>query len=429
MLRGASIVCLSSIDWPFNRQNPQEASLAFAERGNRVFFIENTGVRNVSLRDGGRLWSRLLQWCRARGRVRSVAPGIDVLSPVLLPFPYSRMAVHLNARILLRSLRTWLGESSGPVVVLTFLPTPLAHEAIAALDPALVIYYCIDRFTESSPGARRVVHSERKLLAEADLVLVTSDVLCQMAAEVSPNVHVIVSGVRAKEFECARLSRAAPHAAFSGLSGPIVGFVGSLRSSTDLALLSSVAALAPELQFVVAGPRFVDVTMLASQPNIRLLEAIPHEDVMNFMVRFDIGILPYAIDEFTAAIMPVKLKEYLAAGLPVVATPLPEVRLFAERHPGLVRFAENAPAFVAALRAAVSDTAPEAVQRRLAAAGQYEWSAQTAQIIELVEQALVGTQMSRAFQSPVRPSGAAIGITAAHSGNDASSRRPRRLSR
>src|SRR4029079_17406394 len=62
MLRGASVVCLSSIDWSFNRQNPQEVSLAFAERGNRVLFVENTGVRSATLRDAPRLWSRFLHW-------------------------------------------------------------------------------------------------------------------------------------------------------------------------------------------------------------------------------------------------------------------------------------------------------------------------------------------------------------------------------
>jgi glycosyltransferase involved in cell wall biosynthesis len=397
MLRGASIICLSSIDWSFNRQNPQESALAFAERGSRVCFVENTGVRSASLRDARRLWSRLLHWWQARGVARPAAAGIDVLSPVLLPFPYSGMAVRVNTRILVRSLRAWLGESDGPLIVITFLPTPLVRGVIAALDPALVVYYCIDRFAESSPSARRVETSERKLLAEADLVLVTSDVLYQLAAEVRSRVNVVESGVRAEEYEGARRSRAETHAAFAGLSGPIVGYVGSLRSSTDLALLSSAASLAPDLQFVVAGPRFVDVTSLAARPNVRLLDAIPHEDVMNYMVRFDVGILPYAIDEFTDAIMPVKLKEYLAAGLPVVATPLPEVRRFAEQHPDLVRFARNPEEFVAALRAGIADTAPEAVQRRLAAARQYEWSAQMAQMIELIEQAL--TERSSAPRS------------------------------
>jgi glycosyltransferase involved in cell wall biosynthesis len=390
MLQGASIVCLSSIDWSFNRQNPQEASLAFAERGNRVLFVENTGVRSATLRDGRRLWSRLLHWWEARGGVKPVAPGIDVLSPVVLPFPYSRAAVVVNTRILLRSLREWLGDSAGPLIVITFLPTPLARAIIAALDPALVVYYCIDRLADSSPSAGRVVHSERMLFEEAALVLVTSGVLYQRAAEVSSHVNVVASGVRAREFERARRSRAETHTAFADLSGPIVGYVGSLRGSTDLALLSSAARLAPDLQFVVAGPRFVDVASLAARPNVRLLDAIPHEDVMDYMVRFDVGILPYALDRFTAAIMPVKLKEYLAAGLPVVATPLPEVRHFAEQHPGLVRFAGSPQEFVTALRAAVSDTAPEAVERRLAAARQYEWSDQMAQMIELIEQALAG---------------------------------------
>jgi glycosyltransferase involved in cell wall biosynthesis len=390
MLQGASIICLSSIDWSFNRQNPQEVSLAFAERGNRVLFVENTGVRSATVRDARRLGSRFLHWWQAGGGVTPVAPGIDVLSPLVLPFPYSRAALRMNTRVLLRSLRVWLGDRGAPLIVITFLPTPLAREVIAALDPALVVYYCIDRLAESSPGARRVLHSERKLLAEATLVLVTSDALYQLAAEVTSHVNMVASGVRAKDFERARRSRAETHTAFAALSGPIVGYVGSLRSSTDLALLSSAARLAPDLQFVVAGPRFVNVSSLATQPNVRLLDAIPHEDVMNYMVRFDVGVLPYLLNQFTSGIMPVKLKEYLAAGLPVVATPLPEVCHFAKQHPGLVRFARNPQEFVAALHAALADTAPEAVQRRFAAARQYEWSDQMAHMIELIEQALVG---------------------------------------
>ena len=135
----------------------------------------------------------------------------------------------------------------------------------------------------------------------------------------------------------------------------------------------------------------VDVTRLATRPNVRLLGAIPHEDVMKYMVRFDAGVLPYMINQFTAGIMPVKLQEYLAAGLPVVATPLPEVLRFAEQHPGLVRFADDPQEFVTALRVALSDNAPEAVERRVAVAREYDWSGQMARMTELIEQALART--------------------------------------
>jgi glycosyltransferase involved in cell wall biosynthesis len=395
MLRGASIVCLSSIDWTFNRQNPQEVAHAFAENGNRVLFIENTGVRRATLRDAPRLWSRFLHWWRSRGGLDRVTTDIDVLSPIVLPFPYSRAAISINTRVLLRTVRKWLGSDGGPLIVITFLPTPLALELISELKPALVVYYCIDRLAESSPQARKVVPSERKLLAEADLVLVTSNLLYQDAAEISARVSLVVSGVRVKEFERARQSRAETHEAFTGISRPIMGFVGSLRDSTDAELLTQVAKLAPDLQFMLAGPRFVDLTSLATLPNVRLIDAIPHADVRNYMVRFDVGMLPYSINGFTAGIMPVKLKEYLAAGLPVVATPLPEVCDFEEKHRGLVRFGRNAEEFIEALRAALADNSPQLVSRRIAVAREYDWSDQMTRMIELIDESLSKTSIKR----------------------------------
>jgi len=388
MLQGASIVCLSSIDWSFNRQNPQEVALAFAKSGNRVLFVENTGVRRAALRDVPRLRSRFRNWWHARGVPKRLTSGVDLLSPLLLPFPYSRAALSLNARVLVRAVRAWLGDGGGPLIVITFLPTPLVREVIKALDPALVVYYCIDRLAESSPGARRVVHSERRLLAEADLVLVTSGSLFEMAAELASRVELLASGVSIEQFECARRSRLEAHEEFATLSRPIVGYVGSLRNAIDLALLTRAAELAPDLQFLLVGPCFVDIQTLAAQPNVRVLGAITHEDVMRYMVCFDVGVLPYLINKFTAGIMPIKLKEYLAAGLPVVATPLPEVRRFDEQHPSLVRFASDPAEFVVALRAALSDSAPEVLARRTAAARQYDWTSQMARMSELIEQAL-----------------------------------------
>lgn len=388
MVKGASIVILSSIDWSFNRQNPQEVALALAAAGSRILFVENTGVRRATLNDAPRLWSRFCNWWRARGGVNRVASGIDILSPLLLPLPYSRAALLMNTRVLVRAIRSWLGNGGGPLIMITFLPTPLARALISELGPTLVVYYCIDRLAESSPGARRVVHSERQLFTEADLVMVTSDVLYKRAVELTSRVHLLASGVRVEQFDRARQSRTETQSAFATLSKPIVGFIGSLRSAIDLRLLASAAELAPDLQFVLAGPRFVDVAPLTNRPNVRLLDAIPHEDVMKYMAHFDAGVLPYLINHFTDGIMPVKLKEYLAAGLPVVATPLLEVRRFAEQHPGLVRFARDPQEFVAALRLALSDNASEAVERRVAVARQYDWNHQMARMSQLIEEAL-----------------------------------------
>jgi glycosyltransferase involved in cell wall biosynthesis len=388
MLRDASIVCLSSIDWTFNRQIPQEVALSLAAGGSRVLFVENTGVRRAALRDAGRLRARFRNWWQARGGAQPAAGGVDVLSPLLLPLPYSRAAVSANNRLLVRAVRAWFGGGGGPLIVITFLPTPLARAMIAALGPTLVVYYCLDRMAESSPGARRATHSERLLFTEADLVLVTSRLLYEAAAGASSCVKLLESGVHVKQFERALRSRAEPFDPLAGLPRPVIGYVGSIRRATDLSLLARAAELAPDMQFVLAGPLFVDAAPLAARPNVLLLDAVPHGDIARYMVRFDVGILPYSIDGFTAGIMPVKLKEYLAAGLPVVATPLPEVVRFAECHPGLVKFAGDPAGFVAALREALPDNAPEAVARRTAVARQFDWGVQMARMKELIEQAL-----------------------------------------
>jgi glycosyltransferase involved in cell wall biosynthesis len=389
LLRGATIVCLSSIDWGFNWQQPQEVTSAFVRSGNRVLFVENTGVRRPSIKDAARLRDRLKHWSRAKGGV-TVAPNVpDILSPLLLPFPYARAAVALNERLLLRAIRRWMpARDAWPLIVITFLPTPLARAVIHRLQPDLIVYYSADRLTETSVQAGKLRESEPLLLAEADLVLTSSHGLQRTAAAIARRVEYFPSGVQAGEFERARLSRAGRPPAFDGLTGPIIGFTGSLRNEIDVALLTEVAGLAPDLSFVFVGPVTADVRHLAARANVRFLGAVPHADVVKYTASFDAGILPYVLTDYTADVMPMKLKEFIAAGLPIVSTHLPEICRFADQNPGVISFARDAAMFAGALRAAVASDSPASVERRMAIAQQYDWTVQISQMSAWMENAL-----------------------------------------
>lgn len=385
-MQAANIICLSSIDWAFNRQNPQEVATAFAQLGNRVLFIENTGVRAPALRDAGRLWTRFRNWRRSSRGVTPVDDGVDVHSPLLIPLPYSRLAGFANIRLLLRVVRRWLSvDRARPLLFITFLPTPLSLSLIRRLDPDFVIYYCIDRLAESSPSAKRLHDFEPALLVLSDLVLLTAEGLRSPAMAAATRVEILPSGVKFRDFENARRDRSAPPPVFEGLRGPVAGFVGSVRDRTDLALLEQAAMLAPELNFVFVGPVMTNTSRLAALPNVRLTGAVPHREVMRYMMHFDVGMLPYVLDDFTSGIMPAKLKEYLAAGLPVVSTALPEVRRFSETHRGVIDYASDAPGFVDALRAAIANDSAEAVERRIAVARYYDWSEQMARVTEMID--------------------------------------------
>jgi glycosyltransferase involved in cell wall biosynthesis len=389
LLRGATIVCLSSIDWAFNWQLPQEVASAFAAGGNRVLYVENTGVRRPSIRDAARLRDRFRNWSGTPGGVKPAIDYLDVLSPLLLPFPYVRAAVAINERLLTRAVRRWIGSTDAtPLIVITFLPTPLARAVIRSLQPDLVVYYSADRLVETSAQAGELRQSEPLLLAEAGLVLTTSHGLQKTAASIAKRVEYLQCGVRSAAFARARREAVRRPAAFDGLAGPIIGFTGTLRNQIDVAMLTEVATLAPDLSFVFIGPVAADVRRLAARANVCFLGPVHHDDIVRYTGSFDAGILPYLLTDFTADIMPVKLKEYLAAGLPVVATHLPEICRFANRHPDTISFGDTPDTFVAALRVAIAEDTAEAVENRMEIARHYDWNVQMSQMSAWMESAL-----------------------------------------
>src|SRR6266480_3218608 len=81
------IIIISSIEWDFLWQVHQEIAFQFAATGNRVLYIENTGIRAPALQDAGRVASRLKRWAGSffSHGVREVLPNIFVVSPLVAP--------------------------------------------------------------------------------------------------------------------------------------------------------------------------------------------------------------------------------------------------------------------------------------------------------------------------------------------------------
>jgi uncharacterized SAM-binding protein YcdF (DUF218 family)/glycosyltransferase involved in cell wall biosynthesis len=389
------ILCISSIDWDFIWQGHQEIMSSLAAGGRRVLFLENTGVRPLRLRDLPRLRRRLRNWSKGPGGFREERPNLFVLSPIVLPGPYSRIATRVNRFLLLRSIRRWmraLGVSRP--IAWTFLPTPLAHQLIDSLDPALTIYYCIDDFVSSSPEARRIVSSEEAMFRRADLVFVTSEKLRQRAATFSSRVHLFPFGVKYDSFEAVRESPRRAPADMAGLKRPIVGYVGGLHQWIDQDLVAETAARFRDATFVFVGPPQCDLSRLESTANVTLLGAKPHAELPHYVREFDVGIVPYRLSEYTANVYPTKLNEYLAMGIPVVASDLAEIRRFNAEHGEIVAIARDSNEFAAEIGRAIDDGSADAVRRRLAVARANSWSTRINQMTELI----AGAMATRAKQ-------------------------------
>ncbi|HET6958273.1 MAG TPA: ElyC/SanA/YdcF family protein [Vicinamibacterales bacterium] len=389
MERKPDIVCVSSIDWDFIWQGHQEIMSTFAAQGHRVLFLENTGVRAPQMRDLPRVRQRFKNWWRGTKGFRQERPNLFVFSPLVVPLPYSRVARWVNRWLLARALKGWM-RATGLYrpIVWTFLPTPLALDLIRELDSQLTIYYCIDDFVSSSPGAKRIVASEQRLFREADLVFVTSERLRSRAAEFTDHVHLFPFGVNFARFDAIRAESPPLPDDLQSLTRPVVGYVGGLHQWVDQELLVAVARRLPDATFAMIGPAQTDVSLLEHQPNIRLFGQRPHAELARYIRGFGVGIVPYKLSEYTANVYPTKLNEYLVMGIPVVATDLPEIRRFNREHGEVVSVASGPDAFADAISNAIRGSSAGEVSHRIEVAHANSWSSRIAAMQTLIDEGL-----------------------------------------
>ena len=384
LLEGQDIVCFSSIDWQFIWQGHQEIMSTLAANGNRVLFVENTGVRAPAFRDLPRVTQRIKNWWKGTKGFRREHENLFIYSPILLPFPYSSVVRRINRSLLTRALNRWMRAIGfGRPIVWTFLPTPLVRDVMRDLDPAASVYYCIDDFASSSHAARKIATSEQQLCREVDLVFVTSEKLREKAARFSEHVSLFPFGVSYKKFEEVRV---APHqvpADLAALPSPVVGYVGGIHQWMDMRMLTDIARRMPDTTFALVGPLQMDVSTVDA-PNLHFLGKKAHDDIPRYIKAFDVGIVPYLLSEYTANVYPTKLNEYLAMGIPVVATDLPEIRRFNADHGLSVAVARGADEFVAALKAALRPSTDQERRARIAVAKENSWHARIAEMSELI---------------------------------------------
>jgi uncharacterized SAM-binding protein YcdF (DUF218 family)/glycosyltransferase involved in cell wall biosynthesis len=389
MLRGHNVLCISSLDWSEHWQIHHELMSRLAADGNRVLYIENTGVRPPRVADLARVRRRIVNWWRSARGFRVERENLFVYSPLFLPFPYSRIAGWLNRVLMFRALARWMQATgfSRPIAW-TFLPTPLARSLLEQVSPRAIIYYCADDFSASSASARRIAESEKLLIREADLVFATSERLRARAEALGGRVYRVPAGVDFDEFARVRDGNAPLPADLAALPRPVVGYIGALHPSFDQLLISTLAARLPHVSFALVGPAYDDVSRLEACHNVHLFGQRPHSDVPHYIKGFDVGIVPYRVSEYTASVYPVKLNEYLAMGIPVVATDIAEIRRFNEEHGSVIAIAPDAEDFAAAIEATLKSPNSGAPERRIEVARRNSWATRMETMADLVNQVL-----------------------------------------
>jgi UDP-galactopyranose mutase len=314
------LLCLSHLRWDFVFQRPQHLMTRAAGDHEVIFFeepIEEAGAvprLDVAPRPGG---------------VTRVVP--------VLPSGLSAELVVAAQRALLDGL---LAARSGRPLVAWFY-TPMALAFAGHLQPDVTVYDCMDELSAFRGAPPAMIEMERRLLARADLVFTGGRSLYEAKRGKHPRVHCFPSSIDARHFGQARGGLPEPEA-LRGVAHPRIGFFGVIDERMDLGLVEAFAAQRPDWSLVMVGPVVkIDPASLPRAANLHWVGPRGYDELPAWLAHWNVGFMPFALNESTRFISPTKTPEFLAAGLPVVSTPVTDVvRDYGD--PGLVEIALTA---------------------------------------------------------------------------------------
>lgn len=298
------LICLSHLRWGFVFQRPQHLMSRFA-RGRRVFFLEEPIFEN------------------AQPGLRSfVCPetGVRVQTP-MLP---NGLAPGEITRIQQELLQSMLAQH-GVTACIAWYYTPMAREFASGLCPRVTIYDCMDELSAFAGAPASMQNNEQALFRDADLVFTGGASLFESKSKQHPSVHLFPSSVDLAHFAQSRSVKRDPIDQ-RDLPRPRLGYAGVIDERMDLELLRYLAAERPSWQIILLGPVVkIDPASLPRAANIHYLGMKQYAELPAYFSGWDIGMLPFGLNESTRFVSPTKTPEYLAAGLHVISTPIRDV--------------------------------------------------------------------------------------------------------
>lgn len=208
---------------------------------------------------------------------------------------------------------------------LGWLYSPAFTPLLGVFSMNKIVYDCMDELTLFRGADPTLVEQEKQLLSIANLVFTGGKRLYESKREAHGNVHCFPSSVDHAHFRKALNGIAVPED-MNFHRQPVIGYYGVIDERIDMSLLEDAAKLLPNATFVMIGPMAkISHEDLAKGPNIHYLGMRSYDELPNYLKKFDIAMMPFAMNEATHFISPTKTLEYMAAYKPIISTPVYDV--------------------------------------------------------------------------------------------------------
>jgi len=221
--------------------------------------------------------------------------------------------------------------------------------------------------------------AEVTLAGEADVVFAASPELAHRLSLFNSNVALLPFGCNYPMFAKDDLPRPAE---LKGLSGPLLGHVGTLWPDLDLTPALTAARSHPDCSLVLLGedrggpllPRLLEL------PNVRWLGPVEPLDLPDYLCAFQVCL--YLLRRSERDVIHSRLFEYLSSGKPIVAMLRPGQ---VEHFPDVVYGAQSPAEFSLLCGRALTEQNPWALERRREYGKAASWTQRAQQVRQILE--------------------------------------------
>jgi glycosyltransferase involved in cell wall biosynthesis len=305
IVEDATVVCFSHLRWDFVYQRPQHLLSRFARR-HKVIFIEEPIFEDV-----------------AEPELRLTPRGDDIQVGVpVLPHGLSDSGKVLAQRQLVDKHLAGLTTKRR----IFWYYTPMALLFSRHLDADVIAFDSMDELSAFKGAPPELLALEEEMMGRADVVFTGGHSLFEAKKHRHHDIHAFPSSIDTSHFGRGRSPERKEPEDQASLPHPRLGFFGVIDERFDVDLLREVAAAKPDWQFIMIGPVVkIDPADLPKADNIHWLGSRDYKALPDYIGGWDIGFMPFALNESTRFISPTKTPEFLAAGVPVVSTPIHDV--------------------------------------------------------------------------------------------------------
>jgi hypothetical protein len=367
-------------DWNAENRTSSHHIAEQLSKRHPMIYVECPGMRAPTMssgRDIKKIFSKLFKVFKGPLYIHD---NLHIYTLFQLPFHGSYIAQKLNP-ILVRLQVLRLIKNKKFIDPILWFVIPHLGYLPSLLPQFYSVYYCTDKHS-ALPGVSitAIDDLDEKITKSANTVFVVSETLLEEKKLLNKNVHLSPHGVDFDHFSQAAGNNLAVPEDVNKITGTVIGFFGLIEAWIDISLFSALAKAYPEYSIVVIGHAAIDLSELKQYSNIILLGKKKFQELPYYAAIFDVGVLPYHLNQQVINSNPLKLREYLAIGCSIVSVKFPQ----AEKFSDYINIASSKEEFVKMVGLAVKQNSPQEKIKRQESVKKYTWEARALNAINIV---------------------------------------------